>query len=48
MTYDHLHLCEPGDGVKLLEDGDTKLGGDCWDERVNDWLDDPSTSHHGV
>jgi acetyl-CoA acetyltransferase len=27
MTYDHLHLCEPGDVVKLLEDGDTKLGG---------------------
>ncbi|MBW2416980.1 MAG: thiolase family protein [Deltaproteobacteria bacterium] len=27
MSYDHLHLCEPDDVVKLLEDGDTKLGG---------------------
>ncbi|MBW2241921.1 MAG: thiolase family protein [Deltaproteobacteria bacterium] len=27
LVYESLHLCPPGDSVKLLEDGDTKLGG---------------------
>jgi len=27
LTYEHLRICPPGESVKLLEDGATKLGG---------------------
>ena len=27
LVYESLHLCPPGESVKLLEDGETKLGG---------------------
>lgn len=27
LTYEHLQICKPGESVKILEDGDTRLGG---------------------
>ncbi|MCB1696270.1 MAG: thiolase family protein [Halioglobus sp.] len=27
LSYEHLHICEPGKSVQLLADGDTRLGG---------------------
>ena len=27
LSYEHLHICEPGRSVQLLADGDTRLGG---------------------
>jgi acetyl-CoA acetyltransferase len=27
LTYEHLQICKPGESVKILEDGDTTLGG---------------------
>ncbi len=27
LSYEHLQICKPGESVKILEDGDTRLGG---------------------
>ena len=41
---------EIGDGVFEVKStaGDTRLGGDDWDERVIDWLSDSFKGDHGV
>src|SRR6187200_3131866 len=48
-TFD-VSVLEIGDGVFEVKSthGDTKLGGDDWDQRVIDWLVDAFKSAHGV
>ena len=48
-TFD-VSVLEIGDGVFEVKStaGDTRLGGDDWDERVIDWLSDSFKGDHGV
>ncbi|MEJ7845299.1 MAG: molecular chaperone DnaK [Acidimicrobiales bacterium] len=48
-TFD-VSVLEIGDGVFEVKSthGDTKLGGDDWDQRIIDWLVDSFKSAHGV
>jgi molecular chaperone DnaK len=48
-TFD-VSVLEIGDGVFEVKSthGDTKLGGDDWDQRVIDWLVDAFKSAHGI
>jgi molecular chaperone DnaK len=48
-TFD-VSVLEIGDGVFEVKSthGDTKLGGDDWDQRVIDWLSESFNSAHGI
>ena len=48
-TFD-VSLLEIGDGVVEVRatNGDNKLGGDDWDQRIVDWLADKFKSSHGI
>src|SRR5690606_14269420 len=48
-TFD-VSVLEIGDGVFEVKSthGDTNLGGDDWDQRVIDWLEESFKNDHGV